>query len=654
MKKGKIKIVCCFVFILHVSFFPFIRGQAHSYYLSSTGGNDTGNGSIESPWASLEKISAVNLQPGDTVFFKRGERFDGHFIVNGSGEEGTPVVITAYGEGEKPVITGEAGEENGGDYREAIYVENHDNITFEGIEVRNERLHTRTRVDSTDANGLYIYNSGDQILENFTFRNMTFRNVFAVKEMNDPADFNALEVAAVRIESARNTVAGKEKNIRNVFMDNCYFENLQRLGVLIKHGGGNAGVGNDSLNRNMNLVFRNNEFHNTGGTCILPTNTWNVLIEGNLFDHPGASTDPRMPGRGSAVWTWRCRNTVIQYNQCLHVRGYLDSHGIHIDHENKNTFIQYNYMEDCEGGFVEILGGNVNAVYRFNISVNDGWRENPNWYTSNHTIWINEKASGGQVIYSDSSFIYNNTIFIDSAYATAIYINATHTFIYNNIFYAVNGADIGGKQVLINNNGTPLYMTNNLYFGTIATNFTSQDENPYFGEPDFVNGGSSNPDGYLLNDSTPALNSGVANKGPEIPGAGKGIFESVPAYPVTDFFGNPVDLDSGTPNIGACNLKEWKTDSINNIREWMQKESFILYPNPARSRIYIQSNNFTGHVPVIRVYDMQGSEMPFNRPVERTDDRTCVIYFQENISPGYYFIRIDNRYGKPVYISGSD
>jgi hypothetical protein len=29
-------------------------------------------------------------------------------------------------------------------------------------------------------------------------------------------------------------------------------------------------------------------------------------------------------------------------------------------------------MEDCEGGFVEILGGNSNTVYRFNASVNDG------------------------------------------------------------------------------------------------------------------------------------------------------------------------------------------------------------------------------------------------------------------------------------------
>ena len=61
------------------------------------------------------------------------------------------------------------------------------------------------------------------------------------------------------------------------------------------------------------------------------------------------------------VWNYYSVNTVIQYNQCIGIRGILDSHGIHVDHHNKDTVVQYNYMEDCEGGFVEILGGNVNA-----------------------------------------------------------------------------------------------------------------------------------------------------------------------------------------------------------------------------------------------------------------------------------------------------
>jgi len=525
------------------------------YYLSSSEGNDNNDGTIDAPWKTLSKISEASLFPGDKIYFKKGDRFDGHFIVNGSGSEAAPILITSYGTGNsKPIITGEVGALEGGDYQEAIYVENNDNITFDGLEINNERTVTRTGVDDIDAYGIHIYNTGTEILKNFTFRNMTFQNVYAVQEMNDPDDFNGLEVAAVRIATTKNTVAGQEKNIESVLMEDCYFTNLQRLGVHIKHGGGSAGIGNDAINRNMNLVFRRNTFEYIGGTCILPTNTYNCLIENNIFNHPGDNSDPRMPNRGSSVWTWRCVNTVIQYNQCLNIRGYLDSHGIHVDHENINTFIQYNYMEDCEGGFVEILGGNVNAVYRFNVSVNDGWRNNPNWGNSNHTLWINEVVPGGKH-FSDQNYIYNNTIFIDKNYATAIDMDGTNTHIYNNIFYAINGANIGGKQVVVKNNDTPLNMQNNLFYGSINESFKDMDSNPQDGNPLFNNENSGTKFGYQLKKGSSAINAGVAKQGPPIPGAGMGVFKDLTPYPTKDFYGNPINLSTGTPNIGACNAK---------------------------------------------------------------------------------------------------
>ena len=172
--------------------------------------------------------------------------------------------------------------------------------------------------------------------------------------MLDPDDFNGLEVAGIRFFSERNTISGQEKNFNNVTIEDCYFHDIQRLGVHIKHAGASTGIGNDSINKNSNIVCRNNHFYRTGGTCILPIRTYNCLIEDNLFDRPGDNSDPRMPNRGSSVWTWNCKYTVIQRNECLHIRGYLDSHGIHIDHHN-DPYVQYNYMEDCEGGFVEIL-----------------------------------------------------------------------------------------------------------------------------------------------------------------------------------------------------------------------------------------------------------------------------------------------------------
>ncbi|MCP3933022.1 MAG: T9SS type A sorting domain-containing protein [Bacteroidetes bacterium] len=557
-----------------------------SYYINSSEGDDNNEGTFASPWKTLEKISSIALFPGDTVFFNKGDQFNGHFVVNGSGSKEAPIVITSYGNGNLPILTGEVGAENGGDFQEAVFVENKDNIVFENLEIHNERTNTRSGVDDVDAYGIFIYNSGTEVMENFIFRNLTFKNVYAVKPMNNPEDFNGLEVAAVRIATAKNKVEGQEKNIRDVLMENCYFTDLQRLGVHMKHAGGATGIGNDSINRNMNLVFRNNEFHYTGGTCILPTNTYNCLIEDNLFNHPGADIDPRMPGRGSSVWTWRCRHTVIQRNFCLSTRGYLDSHGIHIDHENINTFVQYNYMEDCEGGFVEILGGNLNSVYRFNISVNDGWRDNPNWINSNHTLWINENASGNQTHYCDSSYIYNNTVIIDSAYSTAIDIDAKNTFIYNNIFMAENGGNMGGKQMVIKNNGTPLFMSNNLYYGNVVNTFKSKDANALEGNPDFNGDNNEYWEKYELNQGSPGVNTGIPMNGPVFPLAGKGIFKDIPAYAEVDFYGNPIDMSEGTPNIGASNVYS-PISSIRNLSEQKQ-EIFSLNSNIIDSAISIQ------------------------------------------------------------------
>ena len=607
----------------------FINETNAKYYMSNSTGNDANQGTIEAPWKTISKLNNTPLNPGDSIFFKKGDRFDGHFEINYSGNVTLPIVITSYGTGDQPIITGEVGTAGGGDYQEAIYVENQDNLVFEDIEVNNERLTDRTGVSQEDAYGIYIFNSSNEVKSNFTFRNVTFKNVYATKPVLDPDSFNGLEVAAVRIESTKNTSAGQEKNIENVLMENCYFSNLQRLGVHIKHLGANTGIGNDAINCNKNLVFRNNEFHNLGGTCILPIRTYNCLIENNIFDRPGDNSDPRMPNRGSSVWTWRCFNTVIQYNQCLHIRGYLDSHGVHIDHENVDTFVQYNYMEDCEGGFVEILGGNVNAVYRFNVSVNDGWRENPNWINSNHTLWINEVVPNG-THQSDYNYIYNNTIYIDKPYATAIDMDGKNIFVYNNIFHTSNGGNIGGKQVKVENNGTPLFMKNNLYDGTIKSSFKNMDTQPVTGASGFLNPTNGNKFGFQIKASSAAVNSGVAQQGPPLPGAGTGIFAHIPTYPNVDYYGHPINLSSGTPNIGACNAKNGEdvTLSVGNSFRKITKIKWTIVDN----QLLILNNN---KLICMSIYDVTGKLLIQTKAVNSIPI--------ESLQKGIYILKIKNK-----------
>ena len=568
------------IFVLLLSYSLCAQNQ---YYLSSSTGNDNSDGSQTQPWKTLSKISNTTLGPGDTVYFKKGDTFRGHFVVDGSGTEQSPITFTSYGNGNQPIISGSDHDYGGGDYREAMLVTNHDNMVFDDLEIQNHRTISRSGVGDLVSFGIRIEVSDSNAnLNNFSFRNMTFKNVYALYWV-DPSNqnaFNDFEVSGLTFISSWGGI------INNVIVEDSYFTDLQRIGVHIKNT-----MGKTSTKRNTNFVFRNNDFFQIGGTCVLPVRTENCLIENNIFNQPGAKTNDKMIGRGSAVWNWYSINTIIQYNQAINAKGIMDSHGIHVDHSNVDTFIQYNYMQDCEGGFVEILGGNQRAVYRFNISVNDGWRVHPNWVNSDHTIWLNDKIGGESGHPSYDSYIYNNTVVINKsgndAFDTAIDINGQNTRIFNNIFYATNGSGIGNQQ---GNYGDPnLMMTNNMFFGNIRNNFKTLDSNRLEVNPVFYNEQIGDQYGFQINGSSQAIDAGAAYTGnyahPAIPVGASTIFTNVEEYPTVDFFGNSITGDF-TPNIGASNAKNGeitlsnKSDTSSDkvyIQNPMMSEKVVLF-----------------------------------------------------------------------------
>ena len=615
------------VFVLLLSFSLCAQNQ---YYLSSSTGNDNNNGSQTQPWKTLSKISNTTLGPGDTVYFKKGDTFRGHYVVNGSGTEQSPITFTAYGTGNQPVISGSDHDDGGGDYREAILVENEDNMIFEDLEIQNHRTTSRSNVGDLVSFGIQVISSSAGTKNNFTFRDMTFKNVYGLYwvDPSNQSEFNAFEVSGLTFKSSWGGI------INNVVVEDSYFTDLQRIGIHIKNTSGKT-----SDKRNTNIVVRRNEFFQIGGTCVLPIRTENCLIENNIFNQPGAKTNDKMIGRGSAVWNWYSINTIVQYNQAINAKGILDSHGIHVDHSNVDTFIQYNYMQDCEGGFVEILGGNQRAVYRFNISVNDGWRVNPNWANSDHTIWLNDKIGGQSGHPSYNSFIYNNTVVINKsgndAFDTAIDINGHNTRIFNNIFYAANGSGIGNQQG--NYSDPNLMMTNNLFFGDIRNNFKTLDSNRLEVNPDFYNEQSDDQYGFQINASSQAIDAGAAYTGnyahPPIPVDASTIFANVEEYPTVDFFGHSLSGDS-TPNIGASNAKNGEITLANKSDISTEK---IYIQNPMISDKVVLYGVDKSHqyalVDILGRTKQQGF-------LEAQQDE---IILDESLNPGIYVLRLRDK-----------
>ena len=83
--------------------------MANIYYVSSTTGSDSNNGtSTATPWASLAKVTANNssLTSGSIVYFKSGDTFTGSLTVNANGNASGSITFTNYGSDSLPILSG--------------------------------------------------------------------------------------------------------------------------------------------------------------------------------------------------------------------------------------------------------------------------------------------------------------------------------------------------------------------------------------------------------------------------------------------------------------------------------------------------------------------------------------------------------------------
>lgn len=85
-----------------------VLSYSSNYYLSNNGSDKNSGITPAAPWKTIEKLNSHfgAIQPGDSIFFRRGDHFYGSIIISRSGAPGKPIVITAYDKGTPPVITG--------------------------------------------------------------------------------------------------------------------------------------------------------------------------------------------------------------------------------------------------------------------------------------------------------------------------------------------------------------------------------------------------------------------------------------------------------------------------------------------------------------------------------------------------------------------
>jgi hypothetical protein len=93
---------CCIIilFILSGSINPEV------YYVDAVYGKDSLPGTKqEKPWRTIQKVNSVKFKPGDKILFKRGQKWIDMLVPSSSGTKAAPITYSAYGTGDKPVIT---------------------------------------------------------------------------------------------------------------------------------------------------------------------------------------------------------------------------------------------------------------------------------------------------------------------------------------------------------------------------------------------------------------------------------------------------------------------------------------------------------------------------------------------------------------------
>lgn len=366
-------------------FFITLAAGATNYYVKN-GGNDGAAGTSDATaWETITKVntfwSAGTFAPGDSILFKRGDSWYGTIVVAEPGTSGNPIVIGAYGTGEKPVITGFTTLTNWSLYNGNIY---------------------EAAVTSTEAQTNMVVMDGvpigmgryPDLGTNLTYTTAT-SNTITDPELPDSPDWTGAEIAI---------------NKYDWVLDRCLVTDHTTGGVLtFTNLGGTGGLENNRY------YFVQNDMR-----CVTTTNEWyhnTTAAKLYIYGNPSGK-DVKIATLNKLIY-----NNAHDYIHVTNLKltGSI-SHAIHL-----NSSAHYNRIQDCEisyagGSAIENYGGNYLEAHYNTIS------------HSNYGIYL--VGSTINVTHNDITYIgmIPGAAFI--AHATGIFINNTGvTAEYNNIHY---------------------------------------------------------------------------------------------------------------------------------------------------------------------------------------------------------------------------
>ncbi len=404
-------------------------------YVDSKYGVDSHSGlSIDEAIRSLYKLNQMGIQAGDKVLFKGGETYYGMIKLvdlNEVSDGQNPIYIGTYGDSEKANIVFT-------DHQAGVMIQNSSNIMVENLDltchdkaaVKGHRY--GIRIFSTSMNN---ESSKSSLVKDITIANVYIHDIFTmpVSACKSPRWCRQWDMAD---EDGWGwgifASISKGDGIEGLLLNNVKIENVSHTGLKL--------IGNTKrtliqqrrikpfdIETNTYTLFQDVQVNhcqilNVGGPGIQFNRINEGVIKDCLVLNSGSSSDVRKWGRGSGMWMYHCDDLLIAKNQFIGAEGIADCCGAHIDIGNRNVVLEYNLSQNNAGGFVEVLGNNYNCSYRYNVSINDGWRDLKD--PEQKTKWgelgtlgclVTINGHGGDANQAEfygpfSTYIYNNTI----------------------------------------------------------------------------------------------------------------------------------------------------------------------------------------------------------------------------------------------------
>lgn len=310
---------------------------AETYFVDCSSGSDGAAGkSTTDPWRSLAKVAGTTFSPGDAILLKRGTRCTGQLWPKGSGEQGRPIRVGAYGSGPLPVI--EAGR------------------TGAAIKLLNQQHWVIEAVETSGGNpyGVFIRGTRGE-LRGFELKNLVIHDV-----TGEPRS---------KITGLVVVNASKHARMADLLIDGITAYNTTEWGGIVVNGGSRE-------HRIRNVIIRNSIVHDVDGDGIVMFSVEDGLIERSAAWLTGLQPVEKI-GTPNAIWTWTCRRCTVRQTEGF----FIDSPGVDggvydIDWGNDDNIVEENYAHDAMGYCAAVFGAGrlttTNSIVRNNLCIGNG------------------------------------------------------------------------------------------------------------------------------------------------------------------------------------------------------------------------------------------------------------------------------------------